>query len=555
MKLPHLKIGQRLALSYGSIILLLVATTFAGIGKLRALSETTDDALNDKYPKTILVNQVTDQLNIIARAMRNALILADPDELQQQLRDVSSSAQAMEESLSRLERGITDPEGKELLARIRIVHSAYIVNQDDFVKLVAAHKMGEAKNLLLVDLYGYQNSYFALLDELNRNQGRLMDQAAQEVRATYLTARDAMIALVAVAVLLSVAITYAIRRSLLKQLGGEPDYAAAMARRIAGGDLSSRIAIGDSDHSSLLYAMSGMRDTLVERGNALQETNNELAKTIEALGETIDSLNRAREDLVNSEKLAALGSLVAGVSHELNTPIGNSLMAASTCSDLTRAFTADYGRGAISRAQFDGFLANVAEANNILLRNLNRAADLVQGFKQVAVDRETSQGRRFQLDDTVGEILLMLQPRIKKTPFKIVTDIPPGIAMNSYPGPLGQVLINLVNNALLHGFDKRDAGTVTIRAHTLPGQLVEISVHDDGKGIAPEHLKRIYDPFFTTKMGAGGSGLGLHIVYNIVTGLLAGKIKVISEVNIGTAFTLTLPLQAYPSQYSAPAAA
>ena len=555
MKLPHLKIGQRLALSYGSIILLLVATTFAGIGKLRALSETTDDALNDKYPKTILVNQVTDQLNIIARAMRNALILADPDELQQQLRDVSASAQAMEESLARLERGITDPKGKELLAQIRIVHSAYIVNQDDFVKLVAAHKMGEAKNLLLVDLYGYQNSYFALLDELNRNQGRLMDQAAREVRATYLTARNAMIALVGLAVLLSVAITYFIRRSLLKQLGGEPDYAAAMARRIAAGDLSSRIAIGDSDHSSLLYAMSGMRDTLVERGNALQETNNELAKTIEALGETIDNLNRAREDLVNSEKLAALGSLVAGVSHELNTPIGNSLMAASTCNDLTRTFTTEYGRGAISRAQFDAFLANVAEANNILLRNLNRAADLVQGFKQVAVDRETSQGRRFLLDDTVSEILLMLQPRIKKTPFKIVPDIPPGIAMNSYPGPLGQVIINLVNNALLHGFDKRNAGTVTIKAHKLAGELVEISVHDDGNGIAAEHLKRIYDPFFTTKMGAGGSGLGLHIVYNIVTGLLAGKIKVISEVNVGTTFTLTLPLLAYPSQYSAPAAA
>ncbi|MBV8633833.1 MAG: MCP four helix bundle domain-containing protein, partial [Burkholderiaceae bacterium] len=505
-------------------------------------------------PKTILVNQVTNELNVIARAMRNALILADPDELQQQLRDVSASAQKMGDSLSKLERGIADPKGRELLSQIRIVHSAYIVNQDDFIKLVEAHKMGEARNLLLVDLYGYQNSYFALLDELNRNQSRLMDQAAQEVGATYRTARDAMLVLIVVAVLLSITITYLISHSLLRQLGGEPDYAAAMARRIAAGDLSSRIAIGDSDHSSLLYAMSGMRDTLVERGNALQDANNELAKTIEKLGETIDTLNRAREDLVNSEKLAALGSLVAGISHELNTPIGNSLMAASTCNDLTRAFTAEYGHGGVSRSQFDAFLASVAEANNILLRNLNRAADLVQGFKQVAVDRETSQGRRFQLDEVIGEILLMLHPRIKKTPFKVVPKVPEGIAMNSYPGPLGQVVINLVNNALIHGFDRRDAGTVVISAHVLPGEWVELSVHDDGQGIAPEHLKRIYDPFFTTKMGAGGSGLGLHIAYNIVTGLLAGKIKVVSEINVGTTFTLTLPLLAYPAQYSAPAA-
>jgi C4-dicarboxylate-specific signal transduction histidine kinase len=548
MHLPHLKIGQRLALSYGSIILLLIATAFAGLAKLRVLSETTDDALNDKYPKTILVNQVIDDLNVIARAMRNALILTDPDELQQQLRDVSNAAEKMSDSLSKLERGIADPKGRELLAQMRIVHSAYIVNQDDFVRLVAAHKMGEARNLLLVDLYGYQNSYFSLLDELNRNQGRLMDSAARKVGEAYRTARDALIVLVAVAALFSIAITYFISRSLLRQLGGEPDYAAAIARRIAAGDLSSRIAIGDSDHSSLLYAMSGMRDTLVDRGNALQAANSELAATIGKLGETIDTLNRAQDELVSSEKLAALGALVAGISHELNTPIGNSLMAASTFSDLTREFAATYGHGAVSRSKLDAYLASVAEGGEILLRNLSRSAELVASFKQVAVDRETSQARRFHLNEVVAEVMLMLQPRIKKTPFKVVQNIPQHIGMHSYPGPLGQVVINLVNNAILHGFDRRDWGTVTIAAQLLPDNLVELSVHDDGNGIAPENLKRIFDPFFTTKMGAGGSGLGLHIAYNIVTGLLAGRIKVASEIGAGTTFTLTLPLRAIPAE-------
>jgi len=146
------------------------------------------------------------------------------------------------------------------------------------------------------------------------------------------------------------------------------------------------------------------------------------------------------------------------------------------------------------------------------------------------------------LADVVGEITLMLQPRVKKTPFVILQDIPKDIEMASYPGPLGQVIINLINNALIHGFDQRSSGTVTVAARRLNGRNVELSVKDDGNGIAPENLKRIYDPFFTTKLGAGGSGLGLHITYNIVTGLLRGRIKAVSEINGGTTFTLVMPL-------------
>jgi signal transduction histidine kinase len=537
----RLKIGQRLALSYGAVILLLIATTFEGIDKLQTLSQTTDDALKDKYPKTILVNQVIADLGVIARSMRNSLILTDADEVHQQLTDISGASNKMENMLRELESRITDPKGKDLMKQIRIVHSAYIVNQDDFINLIAEHKMGEAKNLMLVDLYGYQNSYFDLLDQLNREQGDLMDRASNEVGETYRTARNLMYVLIAVAVVLSVGITYLISRSLLKQLGGEPDYAAEIARKIAAGDLSSNIMIDERDHSSLLYAMGGMRDSLVERGEALQNANYELATTVEKLAETIDTLNRAREDLVSSEKLAALGSLVAGIAHELNTPIGNSMMAASTLSDITRKFAKDCVAG-VTRSRLNMYLDNVSEAGEILLRNLNRAGDLVVSFKQVAVDRETSQGRRFLLSEAIAEILLMLQPRFKKTPYVIEQDIPPSIEMASYPGPLGQVIINLINNALIHGFENRASGTIKISARRLPEEQVEIHVADNGNGIPTENLRRIYDPFFTTKLGAGGSGLGLHITYNIVTGLLRGKIKASSELNVGTTFTIVLPL-------------
>jgi two-component system, NtrC family, sensor kinase len=550
MNLPRLRISQRLALSYGAVILLLIAMTLVGIAKLRDLSATTDDALKDKYPKTILVNQVIADLGIIARAMRNVLILNDPDQLREQLSDISNASDKMTAVLTQLEQRISDPKGKALLKEIRVVHSAYIVNQDDFTGLVTLHKMGEAKNLLLVDLYGYQNSYFDLLDQLNREQGALMDQASLEVDETYRTARNVMIALVAVAAMLSVAITYVISRSLLKQLGGEPDYATEIARRIAAGDLSSNISIDESDHSSLLYAMGGMRDSLIERGNALQSANRELAHTIDKLAATIETLNRAQEDLVNSEKLAALGALVAGIAHELNTPIGNSMMAASTLSDITKVFAKDCQAG-VTRTRLNLYLDSVAEAGQILQRNLNRAGDLVVSFKQVAVDRETSQGRQFVLSEVVGEICMMLQPRIKKTPFIVKQDIPSDIYMLSYPGPLGQVVTNLINNALIHGFDRRKSGTVIVSARKLDSSHVELCVKDDGNGIPPENLKRIYDPFFTTKLGAGGSGLGLHITYNIVTGLLKGRIKATSEVNVGTIFTLALPLDILSSEVGA----
>jgi len=534
MSLPRLKIAHRLALSYGAIILLLIATTFVGIGKLKELSATTDDALTDKYPKIILVNQMNADLGIIARAMRNALILNDQDQLRVQISDIKTASGRMANALFQLSHEITDADGQELLRQIRIVNSAYSVNQDDFTELIAEHKMEEARNLLRVDLYGYQNAYFELLDKLNRNQGDLMELSSKEVARTYRTARNVMFALIGAAVLLSVGITFLISRSLLRQLGGEPDYAAAIAREIAAGNLLSRIYIAENDQSSLLFVMAGMRDRLIERDNALHDVNRDLANSIEAL-------KKMQEDLISNEKLAALGALVAGISHELNTPIGNGITAASTLIDLTSVFARDAKSG-MTRSSLNSYIDNVTEASEILLRNLTRAGDLVLSFKQVAADREASQGRRFILYDLVEEILLMLRPDIKKDPYVVTLDIPKDIVMESYPGPLSQVIINLLNNAMLHGFDGRESGTVSISAIQANADQVEISVADDGKGISPENLKRIYDPFFTTKLGAGSSGLGLHITYNIVTRILAGRIRVVSALNMGTTFIISLPM-------------
>ncbi|MBA5689545.1 ATP-binding protein [Rugamonas apoptosis] len=300
------------------------------------------------------------------------------------------------------------------------------------------------------------------------------------------------------------------------------------------GGVSTDISERKKGELELMHYRDRLEELVQLRTAQMREVNRELA-------ESLATLQRAQDDLVRSEKLAALGALVAGVAHELNTPIGNSLLAVSTLVDQTRIFGKRVDEG-IRRSTLQHFIDDVNAGGEIVLRNLRRAVDLVSSFKQVAVDRTTSQCRPFLLDELTAEILLVLVPTFKKTGVKVRQEIAPAIAMNSYPGPLGQVLINLINNALTHAFEGRTDGEIVVSARALAPDSVEVTVRDNGGGIAPEHMGRIYDPFFTTKLGKGGSGLGLNIVYNIVYGLLRGRIEVDSTLDQGTRFVLTLPL-------------
>ncbi|MGV7208847.1 ATP-binding protein [Oxalobacteraceae bacterium A2-2] len=293
-----------------------------------------------------------------------------------------------------------------------------------------------------------------------------------------------------------------------------------------------------SERKKVEIELMQYRDRLEElvqlRTAQMQGANRELAASLE-------TLQRAQDELVRSEKLAALGALVAGVAHELNTPIGNSLLAVSTLVDQTRMFRQACEEG-VKRSALAGFVQDIVNGTEIVQRNLHRAVDLVASFKQVAVDRTSSQSRSFLLSDLVNEILLVLAPTFRKSGHTVRQEIAADIEMHSFPGPLGQVLINLINNGLTHAFERRGAGEIVLSArHAGPGQ-VTLTVSDNGDGIAPEHLGRIYDPFFTTKLGRGGSGLGLNIVYNIVYGVLRGRIEVESTLGAGTRFVLTLPL-------------
>jgi ligand-binding sensor domain-containing protein/signal transduction histidine kinase len=283
--------------------------------------------------------------------------------------------------------------------------------------------------------------------------------------------------------------------------------------------------------------------------NAYQRIHLDMLRTLAAyVGVAFDNadayrrLTETQTQLVAQEKLASLGSLVAGVAHELNTPIGNSLLLASTMQHQTDQVAAGFDAGQLRRSELVTFIDASREGTQLIMRSLHQAADLVNSFKQVAVDQASAQRRSFDLAQASTEIAATMMNQVRLAGHNLTLAVPPGITMDSYPGPLGQVLINFISNALLHGFSQ-PGGQMQLAASMIDNERVQIVFTDNGAGIPPEHLARIFDPFFTTRMGQGGSGLGLNIAYNIVTSLLEGVIRVDSPAGKGTTFTLDLALK------------
>jgi len=335
----------------------------------------------------------------------------------------------------------------------------------------------------------------------------------------------------------------------IRREGELSNFKAWMRRGIHGAqmycDLSGRL-VELGGERVLIMAFDDITEKHRYEENILQLNTTLEQRVLDRTQELTDAMGQlraAQSELVRSEKMSALGSLVAGIAHELNTPIGNSLTVASTLQDHASSFSESMAKG-LTRSRLDEFVTNTQQGAGILMRGLQHAAELVSSFKQVAVDQTSLNRRTFDLQSTVLEILLTLGPGIRKSSHSVVTDIPPDIVMDSFPGPLGQVLTNLINNALLHAFDGREHGTVTIRATLDDPQRIQLLIADDGVGIPQAHLARVFDPFFTTKLGQGGSGLGLNIVYNLVTKTLGGTIHVASTEGQGASFRMILPRKA-----------
>ncbi|GAA5177667.1 hypothetical protein GCM10025771_15240 [Niveibacterium umoris] len=309
--------------------------------------------------------------------------------------------------------------------------------------------------------------------------------------------------------------------------------------------LSERFPLRNA--ASEIYAVSAIATDITEQ-RATQASLAQALANLTQLNETLEArvaqrtfeLKQAMDQLVQSEKLAALGSLVAGIAHELNTPVGMVVTTSSTMSERARELKAMVEGGSISRSKLTEFLEDLGAGMSLIENNSLRAGRLINDFKQVAVDQTSMRRRQFDLGALIDDTLHALVPLFKHSGQRIESSIGPQIACDSYPGAIEQIVTNLIQNALLHGLAGRKDGLIELGAHVSHG-TVQLTLRDDGKGIETQYLPHIFDPFFTTQLGAGGSGLGLYICHNLARGILGGKIEASNHPLGGATFVLTFP--------------
>jgi signal transduction histidine kinase len=290
----------------------------------------------------------------------------------------------------------------------------------------------------------------------------------------------------------------------------------------------------------MVKMLSSQAAISIENALLYRTLEHKVEERTQALSQALSHLKTTQKQLVEAEKMASLGGLVAGVAHEINTPVSVSFSARSFFESETKAFLKLYKSGKMKRSDLNTFLDTVTESSALTVSNLKRSVELIKSFKQVAVDQTSEEKRTFNLKDYLDEILLNLRPKLKQTQHQIEIQGQDNLNLNTYPGTFAQIITNLVMNSLIHGYEKEESGTLTINYQT-QGDKVILQYQDDGKGIPADVLNRVFDPFFTTNRSQGGTGLGLHIVYNLITQKLNGEISVESQVDQGTTFKIELP--------------
>jgi signal transduction histidine kinase len=302
-------------------------------------------------------------------------------------------------------------------------------------------------------------------------------------------------------------------------------------------------------------AMARAVEVFRENAIAKRKTEDELRTSKEKAEGALLELNTAQQNLIDAERLAALGGLVAGVAHEVNNPIGISLTVASSFSRRAEMFEAELKSDSpLRRSQLEEFVRTSRDAAQQLAANLHRAGELIQSFKQVAVDRSHAERRQFSLSEATDQIIASLRPVLKKAPITLSVDVPEGLVIDGYPGSYGQILTNLFLNAANHAFADGRAGAISISARPRGADDLEIIFADNGAGMTPDVQRQAFDPFFTTRRNEGGTGLGLHIVYTLVTQQLGGRMMLDSRLGQGTTFRIIMPRAAKGGSATADAA-
>ncbi|WP_296518672.1 HAMP domain-containing sensor histidine kinase [Rhodopseudomonas sp.] len=314
----------------------------------------------------------------------------------------------------------------------------------------------------------------------------------------------------------------------------------ASMHAITGGDYDRRVAGTNArdEVGAMARAVEVFRENAIDKRQAEDDLRASKEKAESALLE----LNAAQQNLIDAERLAALGGLVAGVAHEVNNPIGISLTVASSFARKASIFESELKSEApLRRSQLEEFVRSARDAAQQLVGNLQRAAELIQSFKQVAVDRSHAERRQFSLHEATDQIIASLRPVLKRSSIALTVDVPEGLVIDGYPGSYGQILTNLFLNAANHAFPDGRSGAISITARPRGADDIEIIFADNGAGMTPDVQRQAFDPFFTTRRNEGGTGLGLHIVYNLVTQQLGGRMMLESRLGQGTTFRIIMP--------------
>jgi signal transduction histidine kinase len=367
-----------------------------------------------------------------------------------------------------------------------------------------------------------------------------MRQREQKAQATFdrtltnISRRVLSIAVIFLGIILSAGVIIALSIRLpLQQI-------MAAMHAITTGDYDRRVQ--GTNAKDEVGAMARAVEVFRENAIAKRETEDELRTSKEKAEGALLELRAAQQNLIDAERLAALGGLVAGVAHEVNNPIGISLTVASSFARRAETFEAELkSDGQLRKSQLEEFVRSSRDAAGQLVANLHRAGELIQSFKQVAVDRSHAERRQFSLSEATDQIIASLRPVLKRSAISLSVDVPEGLAIDGYPGSYGQILTNLFLNAANHAFSDGRSGTISISARPRGSDEVEIIFADDGAGMTPDVQRQAFDPFFTTRRNEGGTGLGLHIVYNLVTQQLGGRMMLDSRLGQGTTFRIIMP--------------
>lgn len=503
---PRMKSGSSsiIATGFALMLLLLLLIMATGISNMAANNARMDRVVRGYNVKTNQINTLRTIARERSLLIYHMLLDRDPFVVDEEIVQLSLLAsQFMKIRDEFFASGLSQAEKAQFDQMLDVVYQSTRVQQQ-VIDLLKEERFDEAGDLLQSKSLAEQDKALEQYDHMLDTQRGLAEKAAHEAETAYQRSLAFMLALSGTVIVLGVGVSaYTVRKT----------------RRA---------------EQALLELNNELEQRVEDRTQALSETNQTLQGTIKTLRNTQDQL-------IQAEKMASLGNLVAGISHEINTPLGIGVTSATNLQEELGLIQKQFESGSMKRSDLESFFSHANQAGDILIANMTRAASLVRSFKQVAVDQSCDDWREIDFRAYFDEILTSLRPKFKHTQIRVENHADADLRCHTHPGSIYQIISNLVLNALTHAYDAGQPGVIQLDAFR-DGEDVVMTCRDNGRGVDAQHLGHLFEPFYTTRRGAGGTGLGLNIVYNLVTTQLGGQIEVASQTGKETVFTVRFPV-------------